>query len=118
MRSEICKWIYEASKLNARALFEGRFLSVAKQADHPAHETLHVERLASAVFVVVRLKQSSVLLSSDETADKLASQRLTALSQGAIPDVSDEHLGPSPSTLLHQARRHLDEEIDHASRTI
>jgi len=118
MKAEICKKASEAAALNARAQFERRFLSRADQADRSVPEARHVERLASAVFVVVRLKESTASLPAGEAADASASQRLIALSKGAGIDVSGEHLGMTSPALLYQARRHLDEEIDHASRTI
>lgn len=118
MKAEICKKASEAAALNARAQFERRFLSRANQADRSVPEARHVERLASAVFVVVRLKESTASLLAGEAADASASQRLIALSKGAGIDVSGEHLGMTSPALLYQARRHLDEEIDHATRTI
>ncbi|GGA02388.1 fusaric acid resistance protein [Dyella caseinilytica] len=118
MKEEVCKKASEAAALNARGLFERRLLSPGNQSEHPTPEAHRVERLASAVFVVVRLKESTALLSSDDAVDELASQRLVALSKGAEIDAPGGHLDSNPSTLLYQARRHLDEEIDHASRTI
>lgn len=81
-------------------------------------EARHVEQLASAVFVVCRLKENAASLSLDEEADRLASQHLMALSKGIHPDASGGSVRAAPSTLLDQARKYLDEEIDHASRAI
>ncbi|GLQ45902.1 fusaric acid resistance protein [Dyella lipolytica] len=112
MKAEICKKTAEASDLKTRALFEWR------QADRLSPEARHVEQLASAVFVVRRLKKSAASLPPDEAADELASQRLIALSKGTHTDTSDAGIDPMSSTLLNQARKHLSEEIDHASRAI
>jgi multidrug resistance protein MdtO len=118
MKAAICKQASEAGALNSRARFERRFLARANPADRPIPEAAQAERLAAAAFVVVRLKQSAALLSVDAAADELASQRLIALSKKASTVRSGEPPGPSPTTLLLQARQRLDEEIDHASRTI
>ena len=116
MEADICKKSSEAAALNSRALFEWRFLSRGNETDRPVPEARHVERLASAVFVVARLKDEAG--SIDGPADELASQRLIALSKGAASGIPGRAFELAPSTLLYQARRHLDEEIDHASRAI
>jgi multidrug resistance protein MdtO len=118
IKAQICQKISEASALNARALFEWRFLSRRNQNDRLALEARHVEQLASAVFVVCRLKENTASPPPNEETDQLASQRLIALAKGTHPDASGGSVGPTPSTLLDRARKHLDEEIDHASRSI
>ncbi len=117
IRMAICKNASEASTLNARSVFEWRFLT-GRQGDSPVPEASYVEQLASAVFVVVRLKECAAVTSLDDPADKLASQRLMALSKGTHTDIAVGGPTPPPTTLLDQARQRLDEEIDHASRTI
>jgi multidrug resistance protein MdtO len=112
MKAEICKKIAEGAALKARSIFEW------KPSDRLDAEARQVEQLTSAVFVVLRLKESAVTSSRDEEVDQIASQRLIALSHGTRSDVSDRHVGPAPSTLLGQARQQLNEEIDHASRAI
>ena len=116
IRMGICKTASQAALLNASSLFEGSFLSLGKREAHGVPGDDEVERLTAAAFVVVRLKESAALLSLDEPTDAFTSQRLKALSEG--DDVSRESLIPAPPTLLDRARRHLEEEIDHASRTI
>lgn len=114
-RADLCKRVSDAALLDARALFEWRFMSRRNQAEQPIPEARQIERLASAVFVVARLKES--MASPADAADELASQRLVALSKGARADMADTPVAPTP-TLLQQARRHLQEEIEHASRAI
>ena len=118
MRAEICKTIADASKLNARSLFEWRFLSRLTRTGSPLPEALDIERLTSATFVVARLKQDTVGPASDEAADKCAAERLMALSKGMRTDSMDEHSEPASTTLPGQARHRLNEEIEHASRAI
>ncbi|HUA79654.1 MAG TPA: FUSC family protein [Dyella sp.] len=112
MKAEICRKNAEASALNVRALFEWR------QADRSPPEAHRAEQLASAAFVVCRLKQHGVSLPLDEEADKRTSKRLLALSKATRADISDESIDLTSPTLLGQARTHLSEEIDHASRAI
>ncbi|RDS84240.1 FUSC family protein [Dyella psychrodurans] len=116
-KSEVCTKISEANTLNTRALFERRLLSREGQADVPVLEGRHVEQLASAVLVLRRLKEDAGSPSPDE-ADRFASQRLMALSKGIRPDAWNESASQAPATLLDQARKRLNEEIDHASRAI
>lgn len=118
IKTQICQKISEAYTLNARALFEWRFLSRGSQDDRLMLEARHVEQLASAVFVVCRLKENTASLPLDKETDQLASQRLITLAKGMHPDASDGSVRTASSTLLDQARKHLDEEIDHASRAI
>ncbi|GGA42201.1 FUSC family protein [Dyella nitratireducens] len=118
MKADICQRASEASRLNARTLFEWRFFLDGDLADRPVPEARHVEQLASAAFVVQRLKDKTASLPSDEKADQAIAERLAALAKGTSSNVSDEHLGQAPTTLLNQARQHLNEEIDHASRAI
>lgn len=112
MKADICKNIAEGSVLKVRGVFEWR------TTNRLAFEARDVEQLASAVFVVLRLKENATSPAHDEEADLLASQRLIALSKGTRSDTSAESIGHPPSTLLDQARQQLIEEIDHASRTI
>lgn len=118
MRAEICKTIAETAKLNARSMFEWRFLSRAVRTGHPLSDALDVERLASAAFVIARLKQGAVELPSDQIADKHAAERLLALSQGTQPTAMDEQPEPASTTLRGQARHRLNQEIEHAARAI
>lgn len=111
-KAEICKKTSEASILKTRALFEWR------QTGRLAPDERRVEQLASAVFVVLRLNRDAALLARDEEADQLAARRLLALSKGTHLDAADRDTGATPSTLLEQARKRLNEEIDHASRAI
>jgi multidrug resistance protein MdtO len=117
-RAEICKKVCEASELSARALFEWRFLSRKREADLVIPEAPHIEQITASAFVLLRLKENAALLPSDDEADTLTSQRLVALSKGTYPGPLDECLGSTPFTLLSKARERLNEEIDHASRTI
>lgn len=117
-RADICKKISEASELNARSLFEWRFLPRGSKSDPVLPEAQHIEQITASAFVLLRLKENAALLPSDDEADTLTSQRLVALSKGTRPEVSDKRAGPTPSTLLSEARQHLNEEIDHASRAI
>ena len=117
-KAHVCQVISEASTLNARALFEWRLFSREEQNDLLMLETRHVERLASAVLVVCRLKETAASTPLDEEADQLASQRLMALAKGIRPDASGAGVSRAPSTPLDHARKHLQEEIDHASRAI
>lgn len=116
IRMEVCKKASQAALLNARSVFESSFFSLRTRGDRSFPKGDYVERLASAAFVVVRLKESAASLSLDEPADAFSAQRLRALSEG--DDVSRARPAPALPTLLDQARRKLDEEIDHASRTI
>ncbi|RUL72487.1 FUSC family protein [Dyella choica] len=117
MESSVCKTLSDASTLNARALFEWKFLARNRQYDRLVLEARQVEQLASATFVVRRLKDNDASPASDE-ADRLASQRLLALSKGIRPEVRSVDVGPTPSTLLELARQRLNEEIDHAARAV
>lgn len=113
MKMDVCKKASEASALNARALFEWRFLPREAREDRPVPEARHVDQLASAVFVVLRLRESAF-----DEPDNAASRRLATLSTGMRPDPSDAFVDPTTPALLGQARKHLDEEIDRASRAI
>ncbi|RUL62256.1 FUSC family protein [Dyella dinghuensis] len=117
-RAEICKKVCEASELNARDLFEWRFLSREREADRIVPEAPHIEQITASAFVLLRLKENAALLPSDNEADTLTSQRLMALSNGKHPEPPDERLRSAPPTLLSKARERLNEEIDHASRAI
>lgn len=118
IKTDICKKNSEATTLNARALFEWRFLPREDHEDRPIPEASHIDQLTSAVFVVLRLKEKSASSSPIDEADKAASRRLVALSKGTRPNSSDVFISPTTPTLLDQARKHLDEEIDRASRAI
>ena len=117
-RADICKKVGEAAELNARALFEWRFLPRGSKKDRIAPEAQHIEQITASAFVVLRLKENAVLLRGDEEADTLTSQRLVALSKGTQAAAPDEPLDPTPTSLLSKARWRLNEEIDHASRAI
>jgi multidrug resistance protein MdtO len=117
-KAHVCQVISEVSRLNARALFEWRLFSREERDDRPMLEARHIERLASAVLVVCRLKENTASLPLDEEPDQLISQRLMALAKGIRPDTSGGSVSRIPSTPLDHARKHLDEEIDHASRAI
>jgi multidrug resistance protein MdtO len=108
----------EASGLRARALFEWRFLPELKQSAATHADAFDLEEIASAVLVVRRLRATMEPPGEDPGADQLAAARLKALSKGPRHAVPDGHPDATSSGLLGDARRRLDEVIDHASRTI
>jgi hypothetical protein len=73
-----------------------------------------MERLTYSAFILRRLQSPTP---SPVIADINTSQRLLALSKGAVPDLLHFDM-PDPAPLVGRARSRLNEEIDHASRLL
>ena len=107
LRIEINTKAQQAALLKARAVFERRLVQGRRPAHSADLEAAAMERLTCSAFVLRRLQSSTMV-------DIPTSQRLLALSQGAVTD-SPHPETPAPTSLVDRARLHLNEEIDHAS---
>ena len=114
LQFEVSTKAQQAALLKSRALFEGLWV----QSRRPAHtgelEAVVMERLAYSAFIFRRLQP---LAPSPAIVDIHTSQRLLALSKGAVPDSLQIDM-PDPTSLVGRARSRLNEEIDHASRLL
>jgi len=114
LRLEVNTKVQQAALLKARSVFEGSWVPRRRPAHIAGLEASAMERLAYSTFVLRRLQPS---VPSPAAVDIHTSQRLLALSKGAVPD--SPHLDvPDPISLAGRARLRLNEEIDHASRLL
>lgn len=114
LRLEVNTKAQQAALLKSRSVFEGAWVQRRRSAQTAELEAAAVERLAYSTFVLRRLQSSSP---SPATVDIHTSQRLLALSKGAVPDSLRLDV-PEPTSLLGRARSRLNDEIDHASRLL
>jgi multidrug resistance protein MdtO len=114
LRLEVNTKAQQAALLKSRSAFERQLVPSRRPAHSAELEAAAMERLAYSAFILRRLQSP---IPSPAIADIHTSQRLLALSKGAVP--ASPHLDtPEPTPLVGRARLRLNEEIDHASRLL
>jgi multidrug resistance protein MdtO len=114
LRLEVNTKAQQAALLKSRSVFERRLALSRRSADTADLEATAMERLAYSAFILRRLQPA---VPSPAIVDIPTSQRLLALSKGAVPDSLYPAM-PDPTSLVDHARSRLNEEIDHAARLL
>jgi multidrug resistance protein MdtO len=114
LRLEVNTKAQQAALLKSRSAFERQLVPNRRPAHSAELEAAAMERLTYSAFILRRLQSPTP---SPAIADINTSQRLLALSKGAVPDLLHFDM-PDPAPLVGRARSRLNEEIDHASRLL
>jgi multidrug resistance protein MdtO len=114
LRLEVSTKSQQAALLKSRSAFERQLVSTHRPTHSAELQAAAMERLAYSAFILQRLRSPAP---SPAIADIHTSQRLFALSKGALPDSADLDM-PDPAPLVGRARLRLNEEIDHASHLL